>query len=236
MERETTSSITAASGYTIPNDAYDLNINMIPDEDDPETLWRPFFPEIVYYTNGSRLIDSGETNYACPYQARRLQAWNRGNMESYVQMLNPEGYTYHDIGMIWGARMISSGGIFADSVDTFNAMPVSRHLIFMTDGQLMPNCTNMGAYGIETYERRITNSSSCTGQYDRHMQRFRMMCNAVKGMNVSVWVIAFGTTLSTDMQNCASNANQASTASNSAALIDRFQEIGSNIGALRLTQ
>ena len=30
----------------------------------------------------------------------------------------------------------------------------------------------------------------------RHMQRFRMICNAAKGMNVSIWVIAFGTTLS----------------------------------------
>jgi Flp pilus assembly protein TadG len=236
MERETTPSITASSGYTIPAAANDLNVNMIPDPDDPDTQWRPFFPEIVYYTNGTRLINTIETNWACPYGAERLKAWTRAQMETYTNALNPEGYTYHDIGMIWGARMISPGGIFADSVDTFNGMPVSRHLIFMTDGQLMPNCSNMGAYGIEAYERRITNSSSCTDQYNRHMQRFRMMCNAVKGMNVSVWVIAFGTTLSSDMQSCASNTNQASTAGNSATLIQRFREIGSNIGLLRLTQ
>ena len=55
-------------------------------------------------------------------------------------------------------------------------------------------------------------------------------------MNVSVWVIAFGTSLSSEMQECASNANQASTASNSATLIQRVREIGSNIGLLRLTQ
>ena len=30
----------------------------------------------------------------------------------------------------------------------------------------------------------------------RHMQRFQMICNAAKGMGVSIWVIAFGTTLS----------------------------------------
>jgi hypothetical protein len=49
-------------------------------------------------------------------------------------------------------------------------------------------------------------------------------------------VIAFGTTLTSDMQACASNANQASTAADSATLIARFREIGANIGALRLTQ
>ena len=43
------------------------------------------------------------------------------------------------------------------------------------------------------------------------MQRFKMICNAAKGMSISIWVIAFGTTLSAEMQECASNANQAST-------------------------
>ena len=46
-------------------------------------------------------------------------------MQTYVNALKPTGNTYHDIGMIWGARMISSGGIFADSPDKFNGMPVS---------------------------------------------------------------------------------------------------------------
>jgi hypothetical protein len=70
----------------------------------------------------------------------------------------------------------------------------------------------------------------------RHNTRFRMMCNTAKSMNISIWVIALGTSLSSDMLGCASNANQASTISNRDALIARFQQIGNNIGALRLTQ
>ena len=68
------------------------------------------------------------------------------------------------------------------------------------------------------------------------MQRFKMICNAAKSLNISIWVIAFGTTLSSEMQQCASNANQTSTISDRNALIARFRQIGSNIGALRLTQ
>ena len=175
---------------------------------------------------------------ACPAEAVRLTAWNRGQLESYVEHLDPTGSTYHDIGMLWGARMISSGGIFADSPDVFNSMPVSRHIIFMTDGQLDTDNDIYQAYGIEKHDQRVTGMSSASEseRNSRHMQRFRMICNAVKGMNVSIWVIAFGTTLSSEMTECASNANQASTATNSATLIQRFREIGSNIGALRLVQ
>ena len=173
---------------------------------------------------------------ACPVVSKRLQAWTRANLLTYVNSLDPGGSTYHDVGMIWGARMISNGGIFADSVDTFNSMPVSRHIIFMTDGQLFPQCSTYSAYAMEQNDYRVTGASTCPNQYDRHMQRFRMVCNAAKSMNISIWVIAFGTTLSPEMTECASNANQASTAADRATLIARFQQIGSQIGALRLTQ
>jgi hypothetical protein len=63
-----------------------------------------------------------------------------------------------------------------------------------------------------------------------------MACNQAKSMNMSVWVIAFGTGLTQDMTDCASNAQQAVSASNRQQLIDRFTLIGQNIGALRLVQ
>jgi hypothetical protein len=55
-------------------------------------------------------------------------------------------------------------------------------------------------------------------------------------MGYSIWVIAFGSSLQDHLLECASNANQASVASNRDELIARFRQIGSNIGALRLTQ
>lgn len=236
-ERGTVSTITASSGFNIPTAAYDLDINLIPHNE--ATRWRPMWPAIEYRrTGGSTSTTSGTSmsSTACPAEARRLQAWTRAAMQTYVNGLNPTGNTYHDIGMIWGARMISNAGVFADSPDTFNGMPVNRHIIFMTDGQLEPSTTVYSSYGVEVNDQRITNSSSGSGQYDRHLQRFRMICNATKGMNVSVWVIAFGTTLSDDMRDCASNSSQASTSGNRDQLIQRFRQIGNQIGALRLTQ
>jgi Flp pilus assembly protein TadG len=246
-ERDTTNTITgSASGYTIPSSAFDLDINRIPSNDN--TRWHPMWPGVVYTrtagsasaTSGTSMAAQNSSYYACPTAAVRLVAWSgatgRTNLQNYVNTLTPLGGTYHDIGMIWGARMLSSGGIFADSPNSFNGMPVSRHIIFMTDGQLAPNCNSYTAYGVEQNDMRVTGAGTCPNQHDRHLQRFKMVCNAAKSMNISIWVIAFGTSLSSDMQECASNANQASTAADRATLIARFQQIGSQIGALRLTQ
>jgi Flp pilus assembly protein TadG len=241
-ERQTVASINTNSGFNVPPDAFDLDINMIPNADD-DTRWRPMFRDIVFRRPAGNVstTNGGSVTYMngtpCPAAARRLNTMSRTAMQNYVNGLQPVGSTYHDIGMIWGARMLSSGGVFADSPDTFNNMPVARHIIFMTDGQLAPSCGTYGAYGIEQNSpHRVTGASNCPDLYNRHLQRFRMACNQARGLNMSIWVIAFGTALTQDMIDCASNANQASTAANRQQLIDRFTQIGQNIGALRLVQ
>ncbi|HEV2816840.1 MAG TPA: TadE/TadG family type IV pilus assembly protein [Allosphingosinicella sp.] len=225
---------TTPADLSIPATAYDLNINLIPNNDD--TRWRPMFPQIEYGRYGT--FNYSQSSAPCPAAARRLAAMVRGDMQAYVNTLTPTGNTYHDIGMIWGARLLSSGGIFADSPDTYASMPVARHIIFMTDGQMDTDPNIYTAYGIERNDQRISGQSSPSESElnGRHLQRFRMICNAAKSLNISIWVIAFGTTLTTDMTNCASNANQAATINDRDALIAKFREIGNNIGALRLTQ
>jgi Flp pilus assembly protein TadG len=240
-ERETVSSITPTTpaNLAIPSQAFDLDINLVPTND--HNRWRPMFPAIEYSRSGgtsSTTSGSSLSDAACPAAAVRLQAWTRTNMQNYVNALIPTGSTYHDIGMLWGARLLSSGGIFGDSPDNFNGMPTARHIIFMTDGQMDTDPGIYGAYGIEKNDQRISGMSNPSESElnGRHLQRFRMICNAARSLNISIWVIAFGTTLTSDMTSCASNANQASTIGNRDALIARFREIGNNIGALRLTQ
>jgi hypothetical protein len=237
-ERQTVNTITTTSGYTIPSGAIDLDINLIPTTD--AQRWKPMWDDVEYRrTAGSTSASSGTgmNGAACPAPAKRLQTWTRSDLQNYVNTLTPTGSTYHDIGMIWGARLISTGGVFADACDTYNGMPCTRHVIFMTDGQLDTDNSIYAAYGIERNDMRISGMSAPTEAElnGRHMQRFKMMCNAIKGMNTSIWVIAFGTNLSPEMSECASNANQAATIADRNALIAKFTEIGNNIGALRLT-
>lgn len=240
-ERKTVSTITSSSGYSIPSNAWDLDIDRIPTAND--SRWAPFWPEVSYRP-------SSKSGANCPAEAKRLQAWTKTNLETYLNSLTPVGSTYHDIGLIWGARFISPNGIFrSGSLDlgcgstdagnsrTYCNMPVSRFMIFMTDGVLNAEADTYTAYGVERIDQRVTGTYvSDTDHESRVNQRVKMMCNAIKGMNVSLWVVTFSTALTSTLSECASSTSQASTSANQAQLIAKFVEIGKNIGALRLTQ
>jgi Flp pilus assembly protein TadG len=241
-ERTTVDDIDEDSGLSIPGGAMDLNINFIPNSE--ATRWRPMWPQVEYHRlDGSgwgadltaeRSRHGSSASGACPVAAEELQEWDEDDLQAYVDSLEPVGSTYHDIGLLWGARMISATGVFGDSPDTWNGMPVQRHIIFMTDGELAPSATTYSAYGLEYMDQRVTGSANANGLLESHRQRFRMICNAIP--NAQIWVIAFGVGLDADLTGCASNPNQASASADKDELIARFRQIGNQIGALRLTQ
>lgn len=247
-ERETVTTITPSSGYAIPAGAKDLDIDLVPNSD--ATRWKPYWPEAVYRPDSAAFPDDrggdewninstgARPQVACPSPARRLQAWTRADLVTYLNGLVATGGTYHDNGMIWGARFISAAGVFGpDNPTTFNGMPVAKHIIFMTDGLIDTGNTIYSTYGMEYWDRRVTGGwTSDPDQTGRHNQRFKMTCNAAKGLNASIWVVAFAVSTDATLAECASDASQVSTSSNRAQLIAKFTEIGKNIGALRLTQ
>ncbi|MDB5663340.1 MAG: hypothetical protein JWM38_2595 [Sphingomonas bacterium] len=231
-ERETVSTITATSGTAIPSGANDLNTDLVPTAT-KATKWAPYWPEVVFNQ------DTGVApQVACPTEARRLTGWTRTDLNDYLDTLRADGGTYHDNGMIWGARFISPNGIFgANNPSTYNNFPVSRYIIFMTDGMTDTGATLYHTYGMEKWDKRVTGGYvNDTDSDNRHKQRFRMMCAAAKNIGVSIWVVAFAQALDSDLTACASSAAQASTSSTSTDLSSKFVEIGKNIGALRLTQ
>lgn len=251
-ERQTNASvIDGGSSTTAPADAYDLDVDTIPWND--ATRWKPMWGDVEWFPLSATGGTARQPDAPCPTEARRLRSYygSRGDFVNYVNGLKARGGTYHDLGMIWGARFLSSSGLFKSSTPETNdvsdpdnpakirGFSVKKYMIFMTDGEIAPTTTAYSAYGVEFLDGRVMGSP---GSLDnaaltrRHQQRFRMACNAAKSKGIDVWVIAFATTLTTDMQNCASKPSQAAGLSSNAALIAKFQEIGSKIGSLRLSQ
>ena len=71
------------------------------------------------------------------------------------------GNTYHDIGLVWGARFASPTGIFAsENKATSKGGEIERHIIFMTDGDASTNNTDYAAYGLPWFDRRQTSNGS----------------------------------------------------------------------------
>lgn len=233
-ERQTVNNITSSSGYTPPSSAYDLDVSTIPSS--AATRWN------VYDTTNetARYGLAAGLDSACPKAVQQTQAVSSvSNINSYTSSMTAGGYTYLDLGMLWGARLLAPSGLWAsNNPTTYNNFPVNRHLILFTDGYPDSDTDAYTAYGIEKFDKRVSGSGNAATQLDSHEQRFRMLCNSVKGMNVNVWVVSFGagSSLTTDMINCASSSAQAFKADDQAGLVAKFTEIGEAIGALRLSQ
>lgn len=221
-----------------PTTATDLNIDMAPTSDDA-TKWAPMWPDIAYYrgtsSSNSILSVSGSlANSYCPAAARTLATMTQSDFTTYVNSLTPAGSTYHDIGMLWGARLISSTGIFSSNVTEVptNGGNVTRHIIYMTDGEPNAAYSIQQAYGIEYHDRRITDDGYSNDD-NRHIARFRALCDAIKGRGVRIWVIGYSTSLSTDLSYCAS-PDSGFTANSASELNSAFQQIAKTASALRV--
>lgn len=251
-EAQTVNTITSTSALGDTGGANDLNIDLIPNSS--ETRWKPFLQQLQYQRNSYWLgRGSGWTNLgyaACPREASVLTQYQSdyntttklsAGFESYVNSLNAVGGTYHDIGLIWGARFLSQDGIFsATNADTTGpgGFQISRHIVFMTDGTLDTKPNANDPWGINNLDSRIAPSNTDeTGLEAIHKRRTSMICNAMKGKGFTIWVIGFGiSTMPQELQDCASDSAHWSLASNSTALRTRFQQIAQTIGGLRLSQ
>jgi hypothetical protein len=203
------------------------------------------------WLNDNRYSDyrSGTGGYnACPSQARKLTSYSSrtaipsgqsSSFDSYVNSLVAIGGTYHDIGMIWGARFLSPDGIFAaDNASAPNGFNISRHIVFMTDGDMAPNNSIYGAWGYQLLDLR---DGSTTGAdlKANHKRRLEIMCNAIKAKKITIWVVGFRDEsdgdLDSELQNCATSSNHVMMAYDGATLKQKFKDIAKNIGGLRLS-
>jgi Flp pilus assembly protein TadG len=173
----------------------------------------------------------------CPAAAMKLTTMTKTDKTSfsnYINALQPLGGTYHDAGMVWGARLISPTGILADENGPYRDRPVSRHIVFMTDGDMAPNMGNLSFQGYEWTAQRIgaTDDAELT---KRHNNRFVQLCRAARERGITVWVVSFGVGSNANLNSCASSG-QAFEAANAAQLNSQFQAIARQISKLRLSK
>ncbi len=230
--------------------ALDLNIDLVPSAD-PDTKWAPMYPEVVYarsmmydgtgsFTKGQKVtsdefVSPFVMNLAsCPAPARKLAPITQSELTSYLATLVPTGPTYHDIGLIWGARLLSPTGLFAsENADAGSARPSSRHLVFLTDGETAPRDLAYSAYGLEPLDERRWDSKSPLTLTQTVESRFSFVCEELKKKNVTVWVIGFGTAPNPVLADCA-GAGRYFVATDAGQLAETFTAIARQMGDLRV--
>ena len=228
----------------IPGEAYDLDFDLVPD--DLDTRWKPHWNPVEYsrtnYDSEDSTSNRNTASSNCPSEMmlfRTVELANDPNdvpiwLNTYLNNLVAAGNTYHDIGMIWGGRLTSPTGLFADNVNLdSDKISVSKHIIFMTDGIMEPTTSGYSAYGIENLDSRIAPRYYANTITARHNLRFSAECEAIKARGTTIWVVAFGTSMTTELQNCASDG-RAYYSSNTTQLRNTFKFIAAQVADLRL--
>lgn len=232
--------------------ALDLDIDLVPTPGNPSTQWRPRYPEEIYVRrieyNGNgdfdprdhrtiaEYVDAGNYWFSdCPARAQKLQEMTSDELDTYLSTLTPNGATYHDIGMIWGGRLLSPTGLFASENADTDGQNRARHMIWLTDGQTEPYDLSYGVYGVDGLDRRRWNPETSPFTLTQVVEnRFGVACEQVKNRNITVWVIAFGTGLNDLMTECA-GPGRAFQASNADQLNEAFEAISRAMSELRIT-
>lgn len=191
------------------------------------------------FADGSNAFLRNGTN-SCGKPVKRLGVMTRTDLQNFVYATDfkPMGGTYHDIGMIWGSRLISPSGPWsADTAAWPGRNAPNRVLIFLTDGQMRPNVSIYGMYGVEGRDRRVANGDHDTDDLtDYHNKRFVAACGAAKARNVDVWTVAIGLAATAELQSCASTQSQALATTDGGGLAVHFQNIAKKLAMLRITQ
>lgn len=252
-EPYTTPHTTSFSTSSLPND---LNPDLKPGGD-IKTQWKPMWPAVTYarndFTSTANATSSGDSshhpnlNIAAYYQSgtiscgkpvSRLKTMTRTQVSNFVNAsdFRATGGTYHDLGMIWGARMISPDGIFAADTAAWSGRDAPKRIIvFLTDGDMSPSPSIYGGYGIEYYDQRV--SGGDLGNLKAyHNARFLAACAAAKAKNVSIWTVALGMGSTTELTQCATTPSQALSTTSGAGLSTQFATIATKVAKLRISK
>jgi Flp pilus assembly protein TadG len=248
----------------IPKTALDMDIDLVPTKSNTASQWGPMLPSVIWQrylvnTDGSGNKSRSSTRTtsnvwvgkddgvsmptvgeSCPTAAKKFQTWTPSDFRTYVNSLTTDGNTYHDIGLLWGARIMSPTGIFAE----LNAPPnttIERHMVFMTDGDTYTEDFNYSAYGVHWYDRRQTPVGTEPTRdllNDLTNARTVALCKAIKDKNINLWVVSYGSVsgATSDRLRACATPGKFVQASSVVSLISNFKEIAAKISALRLTK
>ena len=232
-ELGTSNRITSTSS-SIPSNAYDMLYDTVPSSGTSR-----------FVVADPNQVDGAQ--YACPKAMSEFKQMNATDFNNYFAAdrgFVANGGTYLDLGLLWAARLMSRTGNWAsENPSTFNTFPVSRYLIFMTDGNMDTGNTGYSAYAQEYLWGRVAADGTVNTNKANHTARMLINCNAIKNMGVKIYTISFslGSTLSQDLIDCSSSTNSVSPefaykADSSSQLNNVFRNIGENIGSLRLSR
>ncbi len=166
-------------------------------------------------------------NQGCPYAYIMPLSSDRDALLARVDEMQPEGNTLGNIGMAWGARVISPEAPFIEANEWDNEF-WKKAVIMMTDGDNTENATYSAYWFTAKNNMTVTKFNT----------RFAETCEALKEKGVTIYTITFTSgindTTKDYYRNCASSDDQYYDAPTQEELLEVFNTIARELSNLHI--
>ncbi len=171
---------------------------------------------------------NSEPNQGCPHAMVKPLSSDRQALLDHVATMSTDGNTLGNIGMAWGARVISPEAPFEEAHDWDNPY-WKKAVLMMTDGDNTEN----GTYSSYWFTNK--NNMSVT----KFNNRFAETCEDLKEKGVTVYTVTFASGISEGTKDyyreCATSVDHYFDAPTQAELVDVFERIARELSNLHIS-
>jgi hypothetical protein len=171
---------------------------------------------------------NSEPNQGCPYAYIMPLTSDEDALLSRLNDMYPEGNTLGNIGMAWGARVLSPEPPFIEAAEWDNIY-WRKAIVMMTDGDNTENGTYSSYWATGKNQMNVT----------KFNQRFAETCEALKEKGVIIYTVTFTSAINDDTKNyyrnCASSPDQYFDAPTQQELLDVFEQISHELSNLHIS-
>lgn len=150
-------------------------------------------------------------------------------LKGRISLLTATGFTYGNLGMVWGYRMLSPNFPFREAA-SFDDLLWQKVAVMMTDGNNTMNSHYSAYGGTRTHSVSVTDLNN----------RFEEVCTEMKRQGIQVYTVTFtsGVSASTKgyYERCASDASKYFDAPSQDDLVDTFEQISKELSNLYIVQ
>lgn len=198
-------------------------------------------PTINYgYTPATRTweLNVGSPNWQCPAPALKLAyGQQKSTYTDYIRdalkPIKPAYGTIHQLGMLWGYRLLTRADIFTRTNPIAGETPI-RALVFMTDGEALGRTNVNWDSGLGApRDKIVSNTATLDALLAQSMRRFAKICQKAKDDSIKVYIVS----LVSDAPEFTACAGRNYIRTNNQAEIKRaFSDIAADLVDLHLTQ
>ena len=150
-------------------------------------------------------------------------------LKNRISKLNAYGYTYGNLGMVWGYRLLSPNFPFQEGAP-FEDLIWQKVAVMMTDGNNTMNSDYSAYGGTRTHDVSVTDLN----------RRFEETCTEMKKQGIQIYTVTFSSGVSETSkgyyERCASDVTKSFDAPSQDDLVETFEQISKELSNLYIMQ